>query len=77
MKIKLNKIFLHIRCYLSLAIQYHYEVILDKILQIVEKNDHKNPKKVVKKAPKVAKKWEKVGKCGEKCQKCSCSTEKI
>jgi hypothetical protein len=61
----------------NLLIQYHYDIIVDKILQIVEKNDNKSLKKHVKKGKKVTKKWEKVGKCGGKCQKCLCSKEKI
>lgn len=77
MKTKFNKIFLRFKYYLSFLIQYHYEVILDKILQIIQKSDDKSAKKVTKKTQKVAKKWEKVGKCGEKCEKCSCSKEKI
>jgi len=77
MKFKVNKIFFHFRCYVNLLIQYHYDIIVDKILQIVEKNDNKSLKKHVKKGKKVTKKWEKVGKCGGKCQKCLCSKEKI
>lgn len=77
MKTSLTKIFLHIKNYISLVFLYHYELILDQILQIIKKNDTKTPKKVTKNSQKVAKKWEKVEKCGGKCQKCSCSKEKI
>ncbi len=77
MKTSLTKIFLHTKNYISLVFMYHFDLILDQILQIVEKNGAKMPKKVTKKGLKVIKKREKVKKNSEKLRKSSCSKEKI
>ncbi|NBO98533.1 MAG: hypothetical protein EBU90_00120 [Proteobacteria bacterium] len=76
MKTSLTKIFLHTKNYISLVFMYHFDLILDQILQIVEKNGAKMPKKVAKNTQKVAKKRQKVGKSGAKWRKSSHSTEK-
>jgi predicted transcriptional regulator len=76
MKTKLKYIFSRVNSYLSLFVRYHYEVLLDKMLEIVESNDRKTQEKVTKNGKKVIKNCLKVKKSGSKCGKCSCSTQK-
>ena len=65
-----------VNSYLSLLFQYHYDILLDKMLEIVESNDKKTQEKVAKNDKKVTKKCLKVEKSGAKCGKCSCPTQK-
>jgi len=76
MKTKINHMLSRVNSYLSLLVRYHYEVLLDKMLEIMQSNDEKTPEKVAKNGKKVAKKCLKVEKSGEKCGKCSCPTQK-